>query len=87
MSTHTPSRRSANRRRNVHVLNSLSEQPRPHGRPAPRDIFILWLMMLPDDANKPLAAQLEIARLDAATVSNCDTEELRDLLLEVASVS
>lgn len=87
MSTHTPSRRSASKRRNVHVLNSLSEQPRPHGLPAPRDIFMLWLMMLPDGANKSAAARQEIARLDAATVSNSDTEELKSLLLEVTSAS
>ena len=87
MSTHTPSRRSANRRRNVHVLNSLSEQPRPHGQPTARDIFILWLMLLPDDANRSVAARQEIARLDAATVSNSDTEELRTLFLEITLVS
>lgn len=87
MSTHTPSRRSANKRRNIHVLNSLSEQPRPHGQPAARDIFMLWLMLLPDDANRSAAARQEIARLDAATVSNRDTQELRALLLEVTIAS
>jgi len=86
MSTHITTRRSARKRRNIHVLNPMSEQPHPNGRPSPRDIFMLWLLSLPDDANKAKSARDAIARLDASPARNSETEELRALLIEATLV-
>jgi len=65
----------------------MAEQPRPSGRPAPKEVFMLWLMLLPEKANKVTAARQEIARIDASSVFNQETRELRELFTEIVDAS
>ena len=52
--------------------------------PSPEDIFIAWLLWLPDDVDLPEAALQEVARLDRRAALPPDAKRLRDLLLAVA---
>ena len=58
----------------------------PHRRslPSPEDIFIAWLLWLPDDVDLPEAALQEVARLDRRAASPPGAKRLRDLLLAVS---
>lgn len=48
---------------------------------------MLWLMLLPEKANKVTAARQEIARIDASSVFNQETRELRELFTEIVDAS
>lgn len=52
--------------------------------PSPEDIFIAWLLWLPDDVDLPEAALQEIAKLDHRAALPPGAKRLRDLLLAVA---
>lgn len=59
-----------------------SSQRRP--LPSPEDVFIAWLLWLPDGVDLPEAALQEVARLDRRPALPPGAERLRDLLLAVA---
>ena len=52
--------------------------------PSPEDVFIAWLLWLPDGVDLPEAALQEVARLDRRPALPPGAERLRDLLLAVA---
>lgn len=52
--------------------------------PAPEDVFLAWLMMLPPDADVASAARREIARLDATAPLQPGPAQLRRLFVEAA---
>ena len=52
--------------------------------PSPEDVFIAWLLWLPDGVDLPEAALQEVARLDLRPALPPGAERLRDLLLAVA---
>ncbi len=51
--------------------------------PSPEDVFIAWLLWLPDGADLPEAALQEVARLDRRPALSPGAKRLRDLLLAV----
>ena len=51
--------------------------------PSPEDVFIAWLLWLPDGVDLPEAALQEVARLDRRPALPPGAERLRDLLLAV----
>ena len=51
--------------------------------PSPEDVFIAWLLWLPDGVDLPEAALQEVARLDRRPALSPGAERLRDLLLAV----
>ena len=55
-----------------------------HSLPSPEDVFIAWLLWLPDDVDLPEAALQEVARLDRRAALPPGAKRLRDLLLAVA---
>ena len=52
--------------------------------PSPEDVFIAWLLWLPDGVDLPEAALQEVARLDRRSALPPGAKRLRDLLLAVA---
>ena len=54
------------------------------GRLAPEDVFLVWLLDLPDGADLAAAARREIARIDRSTVRTANVARLRDLFVEAA---
>ena len=52
--------------------------------PSPEDVFIAWLLWLPDGVDLPEAALQEIAKLDHRAALPPGAKRLRDLLLAVA---
>jgi hypothetical protein len=44
------------------------------------DIFLAWLLWLPDDADPAIAARVEIDRIDRLAGATATAVELRDLL-------
>ena len=52
--------------------------------PSPEDVFIAWLLWLPDGVDLQEAALREVARLDRRPALPPGAERLRDLLLAVA---
>jgi hypothetical protein len=55
--------------------------------PSPEDIFLSWLLWLPDDADVPSAAADEVARLDRHAPLEPGAKRLRDLLLSAADMA
>lgn len=56
----------------------------PSAQARPEDVFLAWLLALPDDADTAEAARREIARLDRATPLGAGPERLRALMIELA---
>lgn len=56
--------------------------PAPQTRP--EDVFLAWLLALPDGADTTEAARREIARLDRAAPLAPGPERLRQLMIELA---
>lgn len=56
--------------------------PAPQTRP--EDVFLAWLLALPDGADAAEAARREIARLDRAAPLAPGLERLRQLMIELA---
>lgn len=56
-------------------------------RPSPEDIFLAWLLDLPDDADIVEAARLEIARLEQAPPAGGADTRLCRLFTEAAEAS
>lgn len=54
------------------------------GCPAPEDVFLVWLLNLPDGADLAAAARSEIARIDRSRLRNAKVARLRDLFVEAA---
>ena len=54
------------------------------GCPAPEDVFLVWLLDLPDGADLAAAARTEIARIDRSRLRNAKVARLRDLFVEAA---
>ena len=53
----------------------------PDGGASPAlDIFLTWLLWLPDEADPAIAARTEIDRIDRLAGANATAAELRDLL-------
>jgi hypothetical protein len=55
--------------------------------PAPEDVFLAWLLGLPNDADVALAAHHEIARLDAAAPLPAGPKRLRELFFAAVEAS
>lgn len=85
MSTHRAARLRRSKRQRVQALHPIDEQPRPRGRPAPRDVFMMWLMLLPEGADQRQAAMREISRIDASRADTPDTDELRQLFVDLSA--
>lgn len=50
--------------------------------PAPEDVFLVWLLGLPDDADVAAAARTEVARLDRLVALPAAAVRLRALLVQ-----
>ena len=61
-----------------------SEPPRPSARTSPEDVFLLWLLQLPEGVDVAEAARIEIARLDRAAPLSPGPARLRELMAEAA---
>lgn len=53
--------------------------------PAPEDVFLAWLLALPDILDVATAARREVARLDAAGEMGPGPARLKRLLVEAAT--
>ena len=70
-----------------HPAPAASGQIEPLALPgclAPEDVFLVWLLDLPDGADLAAAARSEIARIDRSTLRNAKLARLRDLFVEAA---
>lgn len=56
----------------------------PSARTSPEDVFLIWLLGLPEGADPAEAALAEIARLDAAAPLAAGPRRLRELMMELA---
>ncbi len=61
-----------------------SEAPQPSTQTSPEDVFLLWLLQLPERADVAEAARSEIARLDRAAPLSPGPARLRELMAEAA---
>lgn len=73
----------------IHAGEASAEDARPAARwPAaqtrPEDVFLAWLLALPENADTAAAARREIARLDRAAPLGAGPERLRTLMVELA---
>lgn len=58
----------------------------PSAQASPEDVFLIWLLRLPDGADVAEAARAEIARLDRAAPLAPGPLRLRGLLEQAAAV-
>lgn len=66
---------------NAPLRNRLASRAlRVRALPAPEDVFLAWLLSLPDDADVAAAARLEIARLDRKAPLSAGPLRLRQLM-------
>ena len=59
----------------------------PSPRTRPEDIFLAWLIALPDNADPVDAARIEIARIDRTGLANDNLSRLRALFAELAQTA
>lgn len=59
----------------------------PSSQASPEDVFLVWLMGLPADADVAAAARAEVARLDRAAPLRPGPARLRELMLEAAKAA
>ncbi len=67
-----------------------AQAPQISGRPplalaSPEDVFLAWLVALPDDADIAAAARVQIARIDGVALATAPLRRLRALLEEAAA--
>ena len=55
----------------------------PSARTSPEDVFLVWLLGLPDGTDPARAARAEIARLDRAAPLAAGPRRLRELMVEL----
>lgn len=74
------------------VLRGRADAPRPQvsGRPplalaSPEDVFLAWLVALPEDADIAAAARAQIARIDRVVPASAPLRRLRALFEEAAA--
>jgi hypothetical protein len=53
--------------------------------PSPKEIFLAWLLGLPDGVDASEAAAAEIARLDRTRLPSPQCDKLRELFVEAAT--
>lgn len=56
----------------------------PSPRTEPEDVFLVWLLGLPEGADPAAAARIEIARIDAAGLAQEKLRRLRALFCALA---
>lgn len=59
----------------------------PTAQTKPEDVFLAWLLGLPDGTDPAQAARAEIARLDRAAPLAAGPRRLRELMAELARVA
>nr|WP_295468489.1 hypothetical protein [Mesorhizobium sp.] len=62
------------------VRSTGAPDPRDNPRPKAHDIFLAWLLWLPDGLDRIEAARSEIDKIDRCGETNPTTRELRRLL-------
>ncbi len=74
----------------IHAGEASAEDARPAARwPAaqtrPEDVFLAWLVALPEDADIAAAARAQIARIDRVVPASAPLRRLRALFEEAAA--
>jgi hypothetical protein len=64
--------------------NALASIRQTDSPASPEEIFLAWLLSLPDGVDAPEAAAAEIVRLDRARVRSRARERLRELFVAAA---